>query len=149
GIAYRQLSRPAGTDPAATSMEITSLAVLPFVNDKQNPVTEYMNEGLADSLINCLSELPRLPVIARAPALRYKNRDVPPQEAGRELNVQAVLTGQIAQRAGEFQVNAELMAVADNRHLWGGTFRRPQADAVRVQEEVARQVVDRLRPRLT
>jgi serine/threonine-protein kinase len=151
GLALYWVSRsssPNQNAPAATA-EITSLAVLPFADEGKQPAMEYLSDGITESLINSLSELPHLRVIARSSVFRYKGRDVAPEEVGKQLNVQAVLTGRSAQRAGELWVSAELVGVADNRHLWGQQYHRRDADANMVQEEICRQMVEQLRPRLS
>jgi serine/threonine-protein kinase len=148
--AYRLWTRtPASDKEIGGTQEITSLAVLPFVKENHAPSMDYLSEGITDSLINSLSELPRLRIIARASAFRYKDGNVSPQDAGHALNVEAVVTGRIEQRERELHVNAELVAVSDNRHLWGGTYHHPQAEAMRIQEAICQQLVDRLRPQLT
>jgi serine/threonine protein kinase len=106
--AYRWWSAPGAQDTGAAP-EIASVSVLPFINDKTHAATEYLSDGLTDSLINSLSELPRLRVIARASAFRFKGRDVDPQDAGRQLGVQAVLVGDVTERDGELRVNVELV----------------------------------------
>jgi TolB-like protein/cytochrome c-type biogenesis protein CcmH/NrfG len=149
-LAYRRWAPTAtGARAVTAAPEITSLAVLPFVNENQEPSMEYLSEGITDSLTNNLAELPRLRIIARTSAFRYKGRDVEPQEAGKALNVEAVLIGRMAERDGELHVSTELVGVSDNRHLWGGTFRQPQSDALRVQEEICQQLVLRLRPEIS
>jgi serine/threonine-protein kinase len=144
---------PTSVTPASgargAEREIESLAVLPFANEGEDSNLEYLCDGLTESLINNLSELPRLRVIARASVFHYKGRDVEPQDAGRQLKAKTVLIGRVAERKGELWVNAELVNVDDNRHLWGERYHHRMTDALLVQEEISRQMVDKLRPRLS
>jgi len=98
---------------------IDSIAVLPFVNVGADPDTEYLSDGVTESLINSLSELPHLKVMSRSSVFRYKTRPTDPQAAGRELKVQAVLTGQLVQRGDNLAISVELVNVEDNSHVWG------------------------------
>jgi serine/threonine-protein kinase len=132
-----------------------SLAVLPFSyvsSDPQlmaNPDREYLSDGLTESIINNLSQLANLKVIARSSVFRYKGKDLPVQSIGRELNVRAVLTGRIKQEGDESTITVELMDVQDNRSIWGGSYQRKTADIQTVQKEIARNVSEKLRLKLT
>jgi TolB-like protein/tRNA A-37 threonylcarbamoyl transferase component Bud32/thioredoxin-like negative regulator of GroEL len=132
-----------------------SLAVLPFSyvsGDPQlmaNPDREYLSDGLTESIINNLSQLANLKVIARSSVFRYKGKDLPVQSIGRELNVRAVLTGRIKQEGDESTITVELMDVQDNRSIWGGSYQRKTADIQIVQKEIARNVAEKLRLKLT
>jgi TolB-like protein/Tfp pilus assembly protein PilF/predicted Ser/Thr protein kinase len=127
---------------------IDSLAVLPFANIGGNPDTDYLSDGITESLIDSLSELPNLKVMSRSAVFRYKGQDVDPRTAGRELGVRAVLVGRIAQRGDRLSVSAELVEVDDNSHLWGEQYNRALADALPVQQEIAHQIAGKLRLRL-
>src|SRR5438093_5646907 len=108
---------------AKSGETIDSVAVLPFVNASNNPDTEYLSDGLSDSIIDSLSHLPNLKkVSAFNSVLRYKGKQVDPQAVGRELNVRAVLTGRVVQRGGDLLISAELVDVKDNKRLWGGQY---------------------------
>jgi TolB-like protein/DNA-binding winged helix-turn-helix (wHTH) protein/Flp pilus assembly protein TadD len=128
---------------------IDSLAVLPFVNTGGNPDAEYLTDGIAETLINDLSTLPGLKVIARSSAFRFKGRDADPQAAGRQLKVQAVLTGRVVQRGDSLSVQAELVDVGENRHLWGEQFSGKLSDLPVLQAEISRAITARLRSPLT
>ena len=129
---------------------IDSLAVMPFVNVSGDPTTEYLSDGLSDSIIDSLSQLPSLKrVIARYSVLRYKGKQTDPQAVGRELNVRAVLMGQVIQRGDDLSISVELVDVRDNRHLWGAQYNRKLADALAVQQEISREITDQLRLKLT
>jgi serine/threonine protein kinase/Flp pilus assembly protein TadD len=128
---------------------IDSLAVLPFANVSADPNTEYLSDGITESLINSLSELPNLTVISRSSVFRYKGREVDLQKVGSELQVRAVLTGRVVQRGDNLSISAELVDVRSNRHLWGEQYNRKVADLLAVQSEVAGEISERLRLRLT
>jgi eukaryotic-like serine/threonine-protein kinase len=127
---------------------IDSLAVLPFANMGGSPDTDYLSDGITESLIDSLSELPNLKVMSRSAVFRYKGKDVDPRTAGRELGVRAVLAGRITQRGDKLSVSAELVEVDDNSHLWGGQYNRGLTDALPVQQEIAHQIAGKLRLQL-
>jgi TolB-like protein/DNA-binding winged helix-turn-helix (wHTH) protein/Tfp pilus assembly protein PilF len=127
---------------------IDSVAVLPFVNAGTDPDAEYLSDGIPETLIGQLSQIPRLKVMARSTVFRYKGANVDPQKVGRELNVRAVLTGKVLQRGEMLTISMELMDVRDGSQLWGKQYNRKLADTLAVQEEIAREVTDKLRLRL-
>jgi len=131
------------------AQSIDSLAVLPFTNVGGNPDTDYLSDGITESLMDSLSELPNLKVMSRSAVFRYKGKEPDARSAGRELGVRVVLTGRITQRGENLTVRAELVDVADNSHLWGEQYDRKLADALAVQNEIAHQIVDKLRLRLS
>jgi serine/threonine-protein kinase len=128
---------------------IDSLAVLPLVNAGADPEADYVSDGLTESILFTLSRLPRLRVMARSTVFRYKGRDVDPQEVGHALGVQAVLTGRLSLRGDTLSLAVELVDVTDGAQLWGEQYRRKLADVLAVQEEIARQITENLRLRLT
>ncbi len=128
---------------------IDSVAVLPFTNVGADPNTEYLSDGITESLIDNLSELPGLKVMSRSSVFRYKGKEVDPRTAGGELGVRAVLTGRIAVRGENLSVSTELVDARDNSHLWGEHYNRKLADALALQEEIAKQISERLRLRLS
>jgi len=134
---------------------LDSLAILPFSyvsSDPQlmaNPDREYLSDGLTESIINNLNQLANLKVIARSSVFRYKGKDLDVQATGRELNVRAVLVGQIKQEGDELTIIVELMDVQENRSIWGATYQRKTADIQTVQKEIARNVSEKLRLKLT
>ena len=128
---------------------IDSVAVVPFVNQNRDAATEYLQDGLTESLIISLSRLPQLRVMARSTMFRYKGRDVDPQTIGRELGVRAVLTGRILQQGDNLNISAELVNVADGAHLWGEQYSRRTADLLAMQQEIARQISEHLQLRLS
>ena len=128
---------------------IDSLAVLPMVNASADASTEYLSDGITESLINSLSQLPKLRVMSRSSVFRYKGREADPQVVGRELKVQAVLTGRLVQHGENLSISAELVDARDNSHLWGEQYHRKLADVQDVQEDIAREITDKLRVKLT
>src|SRR5258708_10724763 len=127
---------------------IDSVAVLPFVNTSSDPNTEYLNDGIAETLIGQLSQIPRLKVMARSTVSRYKGGNIDPQKVGRDLNVRAVLTGRVSQRGETLTISMELMDVTDGSELWGEQYNRKLADILAVQEDIAREITVKLRLRL-
>jgi serine/threonine protein kinase/tetratricopeptide (TPR) repeat protein len=128
---------------------IDSVAVLPFVNASGDPNSEYLSDGITESLINSLSRLPRLMVMSRNSVFRYKGRESDAQTAGRELKVQAVLTGRVMQRGDNLSISTELVDVRNNSHLWGERYNRKLTDIVALQEDLAEDISDKLRLRLS
>ena len=128
---------------------IDSIAVLPFVNASSDPNAEYLSDGITESLINSLSQLPRLRVAARAIVFRYKGREADPQRAGRDLNVRAVLSGRVLQRGDTLSIQADLVDVASAAQLWGAHYDRKLSDVLAVQEAIAKEISEKLRLRLT
>jgi TolB-like protein len=128
---------------------IDSIAVMPFVNVSGDPNTEYLSDGLSDSIIKSLSQMPNLKVIALNSVLRYKGKQTDPQVAGRELNVRAVLMGRLIQQGDSLSISTELVDVRDNRRLWGEQYNRKLADIAVVQTDIAQEISERLRLRLS
>ncbi|HEX5873867.1 MAG TPA: protein kinase [Pyrinomonadaceae bacterium] len=126
-----------------------SVAVLPFDNQNRDPNTEYLSDGLTESIINSLSPLQSLRVIARSSVFRYKGRGADPVAVGRELGVRAVLTGRTLQRGDNLSVSVELIDVRDNKQLWGERYERKVTDLLAVQREIARDISDHLRLKLS
>jgi serine/threonine protein kinase/cytochrome c-type biogenesis protein CcmH/NrfG len=128
---------------------IDSLAVLPFVNMGRSADADYLSDGITDSLIDSLSELPNLKVMSHSAVYRYKGKETDPKTVGRELGVRAVVTGRIMQRGDSLSVRAELVNVDDNSALWGDQYNRKLVDALAVQDEIAHQIAEKLRLRLS
>ena len=126
-----------------------SIAVLPFVNAGANPDTEYLSDGITESLINSLSQLTRLKVMARTTAFSYKGRTLDPIQIGRELGVRTVLTGQVARRGDDIVIQVDLVDVEAGSQLWGEQYNRRLADMPGVQAELSREISEKLRLRLT
>ncbi len=128
---------------------IDSVAVLPFVNAGGGPDTDWLSDGITESLINSLSGVSNLKVMSRSAVFRYKGKDVDPHTAGRDLGVRAVLTGRIVQRGDSLSVSAELVKAADNSQIWGDVYNRKLMDAMGVQQDIASQIAGKLRARLS
>jgi serine/threonine protein kinase/Tfp pilus assembly protein PilF len=129
---------------------IDSIAVMPFVNVGNDPNVEYLSDGISDSIIDSLSQLSNLKrVISFSSVLRYKGKQMEPQAVGRELNVRAVLMGRLTLRGDELLISTELVDVKDDRRLWGGQYKRKQADVLALQGEIAQEISEGLRLRLS
>ena len=128
---------------------IDSVAVLPFVNLNADPNTEYLSDGITESIINSLSQLPNLRVMARTTVFRYKGKDVDPQKVGHDLGVRAAVTGRVQQRGDTLVIQAELVDADKGSQLWGGQYNRKLADIFAVQEEISKEISEKLRLRLT
>ena len=128
---------------------IDSIAVLPFVNVGVDPNMEYLSDGITESIIDSISRLPNLAVIARSSVFRYKGRDIDPQAVGRELGVRAVLTGRITQRGDNLSISAELVDASNNHRIWGERYERRPSDILVVQSTIAKDISENLRSKLT
>ncbi len=128
---------------------IDSLAVLPFVNSSADPNTEYLSDGLTESIIYSTSRLPNLKVTPRSSVFRYKGKDADPQTVGHELGVAAVMTGRVSQHGDDLSISAELIDVRDNTLLWGQQYTRKTKDLLAVQGEIAKEISETLSKRLT
>ncbi|HET9530099.1 MAG TPA: protein kinase, partial [Blastocatellia bacterium] len=135
--------------PTSGGEAIDSVAVLPFENVSGNPDTEYLTDGISDSITNSLSRLPNLKVKSFNAALQYKGKQVDPQAVGRELKVKAVLMGRMTQQGEMLSISTELVDVRDSRHLWGEQYNRKLSDILVVQREIAQQISSALRLRLS
>ena len=124
---------------------IGSLAVLPFVNVGGDPNNEYLSDGISESLITGLSQIPRLKVKSRNTVFRYKGQDKDVQEIGRELGVGAVLQGRLVQRGDSLSVSAELVDTSDGTVLWRNQYRRPVADILAIDREISKEISRQLR----
>ncbi len=131
--------------------EITkkSIAVLLFENATNDPGTEYLSEGISEALINSLSELQQLRVIARPTAFRYKSKDVDPRQVGRELGVAAVLTGKVRQMQDALNVQVDLVDAVTGTQIWGAGYDRKIADLVAVKQAIAQEVAAKLTLKLS
>ena len=143
-----RLSVPgSGVSPAALPEK--SIAVLPFENQNRDPDADYLCDGIPESIINSLSELPKLKVMSRNSVFHYKGKEADAQTVGKELKVQTLLTGRVRQRGDSLTIGVELINAQDNSQLWGQKYSRKLADVFAVQEEIAKEVSDKLRLKLT
>jgi TolB-like protein/class 3 adenylate cyclase/Flp pilus assembly protein TadD len=128
---------------------IDSLAVLPLVSENPDLDTEYLADGISEGIINLLSQLPGLRVLARSTVFRYKGEPTDPQEVGRALHVRAVLIGRLLQRGNQVMIKTELVDAADGTHLWGQRFTWELAEIFTAEEAISRVIAGQLRLRLT
>jgi len=133
----------------AASKQINSIAVLPFANESLNAESEYLSDGMTESLIGSLSQIPNLNVKARASVFRYKGKEVNPKQIGQELSVQAILTGRLLQRANDLTLYVELIDTANENVLWKADYNRPMSNLVALQSEIAKDVSNKLKSRLS
>jgi TolB-like protein/Tfp pilus assembly protein PilF len=143
-----RLSAPSSSASPAFLPE-KSIAVLPFENQNRDPDTDYLCDGIPESIINSLSELPKLKVMSRNSVFHYKGKEADAQTVGKELKVQTLLTGRVRQRGDSLTIGVELINAQDNSQLWGQQYSRKLADVFAVQEEIAKEVSDKLRLKLT
>ena len=129
--------------------KITSIAVLPFVNATADPNNEYLSDGLTESLIGTLSQLPDLKVMARSTVFRYKGKEDDPQKIGQALQVGALLMGRVTQHGDHVGVQADLVSTADGAELWGSHYERTMADVTEVQSDITRDISSSLRIHLS
>lgn len=127
---------------------VDAIAVLPFRNGGDDPTTEWLSDGITETLINSLSPAPGIKVMSRNSVFRYKGRDVEPVRAARELGVGAVLHGEVTQRGDDLAVSVELIDARDNTQIWGEVYNRKISDVLSVQEDIAGEIATRLRSRL-
>jgi serine/threonine protein kinase/TolB-like protein/Tfp pilus assembly protein PilF len=133
-----------------SSTTIDSVAVLPFaVASGSAQDTEYLTDGITETLINGLAQIPNLRVSARSVVFRHKGRDIDARKIGEELDVTAVVTGRVAMRGDRVVIQVELMNVDSGTALWGEQYNRPQTDLLAVQEEIAEEILDKLQPRIS
>jgi serine/threonine-protein kinase len=128
---------------------IDSIAVLPFLNASGDPNTDYLSDGISETLINSLTQLQQLRVVARSTAFRYKGKEVDPQAVGRDLNVRAVLMGRVRQAGDSLNVQVDLVDATTGAQLWGQEYDRKFSDVVAVKQDIAREVTQKLRLRLS
>jgi adenylate cyclase len=134
---------------ALTEVPAKSIAVLPFDNQNRDPDTDYLSDGIPESIINSLSQLPNLKVMSRNSVFHYKGKDTDAQAVAKELKVQAVLTGTMTQRGDGLSISVELINAQDNSEIWGQQYNRKLADVFAVQEEIAKEISEKLRLKLT
>ncbi|HVF30986.1 MAG TPA: tetratricopeptide repeat protein [Pyrinomonadaceae bacterium] len=141
-VAYRYL----GT---RGTVAISSVAVMPFVNDSGNPDGEYLSDGISETLINSLTEVPNLSVKPRSSTFRYKGREFEAKAIGSELGVGAIITGSLTQRGDDITLFVRLVDTASENQIWGKQYSRKLANLVTLQSEIARDVSESLRSKLT
>ena len=129
---------------AGRAKPIDSLAVMPFVNVGADPNTEYLSDGITENLINNLSQLPKLRVVPRSLVFSYKGKEMDPRKVGQDLKVRAILTGRVIHRGDGVNIQTELVDVGEVSQLWGQQYDRRFTDILAVQEDIAKQVAEKL-----
>lgn len=147
GASKIQIGKPKKRRSARQAIQ--SIAILPLENSGGDTNAEYISDGITESLINSLSQLPKLRVMARSTVFRYKGQRLDPVKFGQELDVAAVLTGRVVQRGDILSVQAELVDVSDGSQLWGEQYTRKLADVLSLQDDLSREISAKLRLRLT
>ena len=127
---------------------IQSIAVLPFVDESANPDAEYINDKIAESLINSLSKLPQLRVVPRSVVAVYKGKQIDPRKVGQELNVRAVVTGTMRRHGDIITIQADLIDLENVAQLWGQHYDHKLSDVMLVQEDISRDIFENLRLKL-
>ena len=133
----------------APTRQIESIAVMPFVNESGNADVEYLSDGMTETLISSLSNIPNLSVKARSTVFYYKGKEISAKKIGEELKVQAVLFGRVSQRGDDLKLSLELVNTETQDVIWSEQYNRKQSDLVSLQSEIAKTVSDRLRLKLT
>jgi len=128
---------------------ITSIAVLPFANNTGDTNTDYLSDGIPESLINSLSQLRGVKVIARSSAFKYRGKEIDLNEVSKTLGVQAILTGRVTQRGDNLSVNVELMNANDKTQIWGEQYDRKLSDLLAIQREIAHEIVEKLKVKVS
>ena len=145
GLGVYQFAFRSGT----SGKPIESLAVLPLVNASGDAEVEYLSDGITETIINKLSQISSLRVMARSTVFAYKGKENDPRKVGRELQVGAVLTGSLSRRGDDLIIGMELVSVEDGRQLWGEQYNRRQRDILPVQQDISREVTSSLRLKLS
>jgi TolB-like protein/Tfp pilus assembly protein PilF len=149
GKGYRFIAPVDAVLPERHQETIESVAVLPFTNDCADHDAEYLSDGITETLINNLSQIWNLRVVARSTVFRYKGKEADPQKAGSDLHVRAVVSGRLLQRGSTLIVRAELMDVATGAQLWGGQYNRQAEDVFLLQGDLSREISEKLQLQLT
>jgi serine/threonine protein kinase/Flp pilus assembly protein TadD len=137
-----------GSSEVSAKRAVDSLAVLPFENASGDPANDYLSEGITDTIINSLSKLPKIRVVPRGVAARYKGKDVDAFTAAAEMKVRAVITGRVLQHKDSLIVKAEMVDVVRQSQIWGDSYKRKMADLFEVQEEIAQEIASHLQQKL-
>jgi eukaryotic-like serine/threonine-protein kinase len=131
--------------------EIQSLAVMPFVNQNKtdDPDADYLSDGITETLISNLSQVPKLKVMAHDTVFSYKGKTIDPRKVGRELNVESILTGRVTQHGNTITIYANLVKAEDGSELWGEQYNRTLSDVVSMPADISRDISTKLRRRLS
>ena len=129
--------------------QIDSIAVLPFTNGGGDANTDYLSDGITESLIINLAHVPQLKVMSRNSVLSYKRKDVDARKAGNELGVSALVIGRVVPRGDSIEVSAELTDVRDNTEIWAQHYSGKSADIISLQQQIAGDLAEKLRSKLS
>ena len=132
-----------------SSSVIESIAVLPFVNEASDTDAEYFSDEITESLVNNLSQLPKLRVVPRSVVLNYKGHETDPRKIARDLNVRAVLTGRVHRRGDTLSIQVDLIDATNVAQMWGQHYDRRVSDLLLVQEDISRDIFENLRLKLS
>src|SRR5687768_9182365 len=136
------------TSKAGSTSPISSIAVLPFVDESADPDASYINDKIAESLINSLSKLPQLRVVPRSVVAGYKGKEMDPRKIGEELNVRAVVTGRLRRHGDVISIQADLIDLQNVAQIWGQHYDHRVSDALLVQDDISRDIFENLRLKL-
>jgi len=134
---------------ARSSSAIDSIAVLPFINASGDPNSEYLSDGITESIISNLSQLSQVKVMARSTVFHFKGNETDPREVGRQLGVKAVMSGRVLRQGDHLIVRTELVRVTDGTQLWGGEYDREVSNVLGLQQDISREISEKLRLKLT
>ncbi len=137
-----------GWSKAENASAIQSIAVLPFVDESADPDAQYINDKIAESLINSLSKLPQLRVVPRSVVAGYKGKEIDPRKVGQELNVRAVVTGRMRRHGDIISIQADLIDLENVAQLWGQHYDHKLSDVLLVQDDISRDIFENLRLKL-
>ena len=135
--------------PNKQKKPISRVAVLPLINTSGDPEMDYLSDGISENILNSLSQLPGLKVIARSSSFSYKGKETDPQEVARALNVEGIVTGRLLQRGDQLQISIELMDARDQTQVWGNQYTPRISDLLPVKADICRQIANNLRHDLT
>jgi TolB-like protein/Tfp pilus assembly protein PilF len=149
GLAIAVITLVAAYLRNSSHTHIKSVAVLPFISASQQPDSDELSDGITEAVIDTVSQVPDVRVMSRGSVFRYKKKEADPQRVGHELKVEAVLTGNIAQKGNQFVLSVELVKVDDDSHIWGKRYSGSAADVLILQQEIAGDISQRLQPQLS
>jgi len=132
-----------------TKTQINSIAVLPFENGSGNADLDYLSDGVSESVIDRLSQLPQLKVIARSSSFRYRGQDLDLKQIAKALGVEALVTGRVVQHGDNYTIRVEMIDTRENRNIWSESFNRQVTDVQTLQTDISRQIADNLRLHLS
>ena len=156
-VVYRSLRWAALPEPGTkapdapspmTAIDQASIAVLPFQNLSADKENEYFSDGLAEDILDALTQVPGLRVMARTSAFAFRGKEADVREIGARLNAQHILEGSVRRVGGRIRVTAQLVKASDGYHLWSQRFDREMKDVFAIQDEISRAIVEKLRPQL-